>query len=82
MLIVSQNISNHNITFNSAVIYRINLAWINNLQELEVLLKKHDKQKIFLDLPVNRIKPQPRSFNVFHELHSLDYKAVLHKLRK
>ena len=23
-----------------------------------------------------------KSFNVFHELHSLDYKAVLHKLIK
>ena len=64
MLIVSQNISNHNITFSSAVIYRINLAWINNLQELEALLKKHDKQKIFLDLPVNRIKPPNNKYSL------------------
>ena len=64
MLIVSQNISNHNITFNSAVIYRINLAWINNLQELEALLKKHDKQKIFLDLPVSRIKPPNNKYSL------------------
>ena len=64
MLIVSQNISNHNITFNSAVIYRINLSWINNLQELEVLLKKHDKQKIFLDLPVSRIKPPNNKYSL------------------
>ena len=64
MLIVSQNISNHNITFSSDVIYRINLAWINNLQELEALLKKHDKQKIFLDLPVNRIKPPNNKYSL------------------
>jgi len=64
MLIVSQNISNHNITFNSAVIYRINLSWINNLQELEALLKKHDKQKIFLDLPVSRIKPPNNKYSL------------------
>ena len=64
MLIVSQNISNHNITFNSAIIYRINLAWINNLQELEALLKKHDKQKIFLDLPVSRIKPPNNKYSL------------------
>jgi len=64
MLIVSQNISNHNITFSSDVIYRINLSWINNLQELEALLKKHDKQKIFLDLPVNRIKPPNNKYSL------------------
>ena len=64
MLIVSQNISNHNITFSSDVIYRINLSWINNLQELEVLLKKHDKQKIFIDLPVNRIKPPNNKYSL------------------
>ena len=64
MLIVSQNISNHNITFSSDVIYRINLSWINNLQELEALLKKHDKQKIFIDLPVNRIKPPNNKYSL------------------
>ena len=64
MLIVSQNISNHNITFSNDVIYRINLAWINNLQELENLLKKHDKQKIFLDLPTNRIKPPNNKYTL------------------
>ena len=64
MLIVSQNISNHNITFSSDVIYRINLSWINNLQELEALLKKHDKQKIFLDLPVSRIKPPNNKYSL------------------
>ena len=64
MLIVSQNISNHDISFNNDVIYRINLAWINNLQELEVLLKKHNKQKIFLDLPINRIKPPNNKYSL------------------
>ena len=64
MLIVSQNISNHNITFSNDVIYRINLAWINNLQELEALLTKHDKQKIFLDLPTNRIKPPNNKYSL------------------
>ena len=54
MLIVSQNISNYDISFSSNVVYRINLAWINNLQELERLLKKHDKQKIFLDMPTRK----------------------------
>ena len=64
MLIVSQNISQYSISFPNDVIYRINLAWINNLQELERLLKKHDKQKIFLDLPVNRIKPPNNKYSL------------------
>ena len=64
MLIVSQNISQYSISFPNDVIYRINLAWINNLQELERLLKKHDKQKIFLDLPINRIKPPNNKYSL------------------
>ena len=64
MLIVSQNISQYSISFPNDVIYRINLAWINNLQELEILLKKHDKQKIFLDLPINRIKPPNNKYSL------------------
>tara|TARA_Y100000310_G_scaffold314630_1_gene364182 strand:- start:168 stop:740 length:573 start_codon:yes stop_codon:yes gene_type:complete len=64
MLIVSQNISQYSISFSNDVIYRINLAWINNLQELERLLKKHDKQKIFLDLPINRIKPPNNKYSL------------------
>jgi len=64
MLIVSQNISNHDISFNNDVIYRINLAWINNLQELEILLKKHKNHKIFLDLPINRVKPPNNKYSL------------------
>ena len=64
MLIVSQNISNYDISFSSNVVYRINLAWINNIQELEELLKKHNKQKIFLDLPINRIKPPNNKYSL------------------
>ena len=64
MLIVSQNISQYNISFPNDVVYRINLAWINNLQELERLLKKHDKQKILLDLPINRIKPPNNKYSL------------------
>ena len=64
MLIVSQNISNYDISFSSNVVYRINLAWINNIQELEELIKKHHKQNIFLDLPINRIKPPNNKYSL------------------
>ena len=64
MLIVSQNISNYDISFPSNVIYRINLAWINNVKELDGLLKKHNNQDIFLDLPINRIKPPNNKYSL------------------
>ena len=57
MLIISQNASNYGIPFPDDTVYRINLAWVNSIDELEILLKKHQKQPIFLDLPKGRIKP-------------------------
>ena len=32
-------------------IFRVNLAWVNSLQDLEVILEKHKSHQIFLDLP-------------------------------
>tara|TARA_B110001454_G_C12619356_1_gene392207 strand:- start:48 stop:620 length:573 start_codon:yes stop_codon:yes gene_type:complete len=64
MLIISQNASNYGIPFPDDTIYRINLAWINNLKELENLLQQHQNQKIFLDLPKGRIKPPNNSYTL------------------
>ena len=47
MLIISQNISNYGIPFPTDAIYRINLAWINSIEEFETLAKKYENQKIF-----------------------------------
>ena len=41
--------TNYGISIPNGAIYRINLAWINDLDELEKLLKKHQKQENFLD---------------------------------
>ena len=41
MLIISQNASNYAIPFPDDVIYRINLAWVNSIQEFQDLLKKY-----------------------------------------
>ena len=57
MLIISQNASNYGIPFPDETIFRINLAWVNSIEELENLLQKHKEQQIFLDLPKGRIKP-------------------------
>ncbi len=56
MRIFSQNLTNYKITLPENSIFRINLAWINSLDELNSLLKKHEFSKIFLDLPVGRTK--------------------------
>ena len=41
MLIISQNAANYHIPIPKNAVYRINLAWVNSIEELEDLLKKH-----------------------------------------
>ena len=57
MLIVSQNMMNYDVSLPENTIFRINLAWINDLETLKNILHKHEKHKIFIDLPKNRTKP-------------------------
>ena len=64
MIIISQNLSNYDIDIPTNAVFRINLAWINNLDELETLLTKHESKKIFLDLPINRTKPPNNSYSL------------------
>jgi citrate lyase beta subunit len=67
MRIFSQNLTNYDISVPEGAIFRINLAWINSLDELTVLLKKHASSKIFLDLPIGRTKPPNNKYS-FDEL--------------
>ena len=64
MIIVSQNLTNYKIDIPHDAIFRVNLAWINNLKELEVILEKYRSHKIFLDLPVNRTKPPNNKYGI------------------
>ena len=64
MLIVSQNLTNYEMDIPQDAVFRVNLAWINNLKELEVILEKHRSHKIFLDLPANRTKPPNNKYDV------------------
>ena len=64
MLIVSQNLTNYEIDLPQDAIFRVNLAWVNNLKELEVILGKHRSHKIFLDLPTNRTKPPNNKYDI------------------
>ena len=57
MIIASQNLSNYNVPVPENTVLRINLAWCNSIDELENILKTHPDNKIFVDLPIGRIKP-------------------------
>ena len=64
MLIISQNLTNYEVDIPQDAIFRINLAWINSLKELEAILKKHRTRQIFLDLPANRTKPPNNKYSI------------------
>jgi hypothetical protein len=64
MLIVSQNLTNYDIELPKDTIYRINLAWINDLETLKDILEKHKKHRIFIDLPKNRMKPPNNKYSM------------------
>ena len=64
MLIASQNLTNYDIDLPENVIYRINLAWINDLETLKNILEKHNQHDIFIDLPKNRTKPPNNKYSM------------------
>ena len=72
MLIISQNLTNYDISLPNDAIFRINLAWVNSLDELKKLLKKHETQTVFLDLPRNRTKPPHNKYS-FREISESNY---------
>ena len=64
MLIVSQNLLNYDVNLPDDVVYRINLAWISDLDTLTSILEKFQKNDIFLDLPKNRTKPPNNRYSM------------------
>ena len=64
MLIISQNVTNYEIPIPENAVFRINLAWVNSIDELSKILKIHNTRKIFLDLPVNRTKPPNNKYGL------------------
>ena len=63
VIILSQNLTNFDFILPPDSIFRINLAWINSIKELDFLLKKHREHKIFLDLPIGRTKPPNNKYS-------------------
>ena len=64
MLIVSQNMTNYDVSLPDDTIFRINLAWISDLETLKTILQKHENHKIFIDLPKNRTKPPNNRYSM------------------
>ena len=64
MLIISQNIESYNIKLPENTVFRINMAWCNNLKELESKLSKNKEMKFFIDLPIGRIKPPNNKYTL------------------
>ena len=64
MLIASQNITNYDILLPKDVVFRVNLAWVNGIDELKIILKKHESHEIFLDFPINRTKPPNNKYSL------------------
>ena len=63
MKIFSQNILNYGIPVPEKSILRINLAWINSMEDLTFILKKNKNSDIFLDLPIGRTKPPNNKYS-------------------
>ncbi|MGY5148950.1 MAG: hypothetical protein ACW9W3_02700 [Candidatus Nitrosopumilus sp. bin_68KS] len=63
MIIISQNLSNFDFSLPNDAIFRINLAWVNSIEELKSLLERHSEHKIFLDLPIGRTKPPDNKYS-------------------
>ena len=64
MIIVSQNITSYDINLPKNTIFRINLAWINDLDTLKNILETHARNEIFIDLPKNRTKPPNNKYTM------------------
>ena len=64
MIIISQNLTNYDVSLPEDAIYRVNLSWISDLTTLKNILTKHKEHSIFLDLPKNRTKPPNNKYSM------------------
>jgi len=82
MKIISQNIINYGFDIPSDTIFRVNLAWCSSIDELKKILNTHAGHKIFLDLPIKRIKPPNNRYTlddlipILIEYNQIKYLAI------
>jgi len=72
MILISQNLVNYDIPIPEDAVFRINLAWVNSIEQLKELLTMHKEHEIFLDLPINRTKPPNNRYTLKDISHMLD----------
>lgn len=64
MILISQNLSNYEMPIPKNSVFRINLAWVNDIEQLTTLVEKHREHPIFIDLPINRTKPPNNKYTL------------------
>ena len=64
MLLISQNMENYDLVLPKEVVFRINLAWCNTINELKAILTKNQESEFFIDLPVGRVKPPNNKYSL------------------
>ena len=64
MRIISQNVVNYGIDVPEDTIFRVNLAWCSDINELKNILEKYPNNNIFLDLPKGRVKPPNNKYSL------------------
>jgi len=80
--VISQNITNYGVAVPDDSIFRINLAWCDSISELDLILQKHKNHKIFLDLPIKRVKPPHNKYTIddliplLENNHQVSYFAI------
>jgi len=80
LLIISQNATNYNLDYPNDTVLRLNLAWCNSLDEIQIILKKHKENRIFLDLPIGRIKPPDNKYTLSEIIPILESNKNIHYL--
>lgn len=82
MIIISQNIKNFDFPLPKDIVFRINLAWVNSLDELKQILINNINEKIFLDIPIGRLKPPNNRYSldeltpIINEFNNIKYIAI------
>ena len=64
MLLISQNVGKYDLKLPKDAVLRLNLAWCNDLKELEVKLAENKGSEFFIDLPIERIKPPNNRYSL------------------
>ena len=81
MLLISQNLINYDMKFPSDVVLRVNMAWVDNLEDFRQILNKSNSD-FFIDFPSGRIKPPNNKYDIkdlipiFSEYSKIKYLAI------